>query len=48
MIDMFFDHCLARDWDLYSDVALDTFSQKFDKTLENEAAVPERLNLLPH
>ncbi|MDD1955644.1 ACP phosphodiesterase [Pseudomonas sp. 8209] len=43
VIDMFFDHCLARDWDQYSDVALDTFSHKVYKILEDEPVLPERL-----
>ena len=42
-LDMFFDHCLARDWERYANVPLDVFSQKVYRLLENEPALPERL-----
>ncbi|VVP13012.1 Acyl carrier protein phosphodiesterase [Pseudomonas fluorescens] len=40
---MFFDHCLARDWERYADVPLDVFSKKIYQLLEDEPALPERL-----
>ncbi|UVL86117.1 ACP phosphodiesterase [Pseudomonas sp. B21-028] len=42
-LDMFFDHCLARDWELYADLPLDVFSQKVYRLLKDEPALPERL-----
>jgi len=43
VLDVFFDHCLARDWQLYSDLALDTFTHKVYRVLLDEPALPERL-----
>lgn len=42
-LDMFFDHCLARDWERYADVPLDVFSKKVYQLLQSEPALPERL-----
>ncbi|MNK85053.1 Acyl carrier protein phosphodiesterase [compost metagenome] len=42
-LDMFFDHCLARDWERYADVPLDVYSQNVYQLLESEPALPERL-----
>ncbi|WP_433916254.1 ACP phosphodiesterase [Pseudomonas protegens] len=42
-LDMFFDHCLARDWERYADQPLDVFSQKIYRPLEDEPALPEHL-----
>lgn len=42
-LDMFFDHCLARDWDRYAETTLETFSIKFCDILRSEADLPERL-----
>lgn len=42
-LDMFFDHCLARDWERYADVPLDVFSKNVYQLLEREPALPERL-----
>lgn len=42
-LDMFFDHCLARDWDRYEEITLERFSKKVYAVLRNEANLPERL-----
>lgn len=42
-LDMFFDHCLARDWDQYADVPLDLFSKMVYQLLQDEPTLPERL-----
>lgn len=46
VLDVFFDHCLARDWGQYSDVPLDAFIGKVYRVLANEPALPERLALI--
>ncbi|SEJ13489.1 ACP phosphodiesterase [Pseudomonas sp. NFR16] len=43
VLDVFFDHCLARDWPRYSDVPLDAFTGKIYRVLANEPELPERL-----
>lgn len=46
VIDVFFDHCLARDWARYSDVPLQAFIRKVYQVLANELALPERLAMI--
>lgn len=42
-LDMFFDHCLARDWGQYCDVPLDDFAQQIYGILEAEPNLPSSL-----
>ena len=42
-LDMFFHHCLARDWDRYAETTLDAFSKRVYTVLRSEADLPERL-----
>ena len=42
-LDMFFDHCLASNWEQYADQPLEVFTQKVYGLLEAEPALPERL-----
>ncbi|WP_339100186.1 ACP phosphodiesterase [Pseudomonas atacamensis] len=42
-LDMFFDHCLASNWEQYADQPLEGFTQKVYGLLEAEPALPERL-----
>ncbi len=46
MLDVFFDHCLARDWHCYADLPLDVFTGKVYGTLAAEPQLPERLALI--
>lgn len=46
VLDVFFDHCLARDWALYSEIALDAFTDKVYRVLANEPHLPERLAMI--
>ena len=46
VLDVFFDHCLARDWSQYSDVPLDAFTGKVYRVLANEPELPERLAMI--
>lgn len=46
VLDVFFDHCLARDWQHYSDVPLNAFTDRVYRVLANEPALPERLALI--
>lgn len=47
MIDVFYDHFLARHWSEYSDVPLDDFSSRVYKILaDNQAILPESLRLI--
>ena len=46
ILDVFFDHCLARDWHVYSDEPLDTFTARVYRVLAEEPALPERLALI--
>jgi len=49
VIDVFFDHCLARDWTLYADRPLDLFTTDVYRALTAEAQLPERLaKIAPH
>ncbi len=47
VIDIFYDHLLARSWDSYSDVPLPMYSREFYKTLMfNYDMLPERVQYL--
>lgn len=46
VLDVFFDHCLARDWNRYSDEPLSSFTDKVYRILANEPDLPERLALI--
>ncbi|WP_296256634.1 MULTISPECIES: ACP phosphodiesterase [unclassified Pseudomonas] len=46
VLDVFFDHCLARDWLLYSQVPLDAFTDKVYRVLAAEPQLPERLAMI--
>lgn len=49
VLDVFFDHCLARDWALYAQQPLDAFTAHFYRILTAEADLPERLaRIAPH
>ncbi len=43
VLDVFFDHCLARDWALYADQPLERFTAKVYRVLAAEPALPGRL-----
>ncbi|MEX3775950.1 ACP phosphodiesterase [Pseudomonas sp. MYb118] len=43
VLDVFFDHCLARDWDLYADRPLELFTSDVYRVLSSERQLPERL-----
>lgn len=40
---MFFDHCLARDWNDYADEPLPQFVERVYGTLRTASPLPERL-----
>jgi acyl carrier protein phosphodiesterase len=42
-LDLFFDHCLARDWQQYSDQPLQRFTSRVDGVLAAEAQLPGNL-----
>ncbi|KPY47228.1 Acyl carrier protein phosphodiesterase [Pseudomonas viridiflava] len=46
MLDVFFDHCLARDWHRYADLPLEVFTRKVYGVLAAEPQLPERLALI--
>lgn len=50
IVDIFYDHFLAKNWHNYSDVELETFSIDFYKTLEeNHHILPNKTkNLMPY
>ncbi len=49
MLDVFFDHCLARDWELYADRPLAQFTSDVYRVLSAEPQLPERLAMIaPH
>ncbi|MVV50981.1 DUF479 domain-containing protein [Pseudomonas sp. PB120] len=49
VLDVFFDHCLARDWTLYSDQPLARFTSGVYQVLSSEPQLPERLaRIAPH
>jgi len=43
VLDVFFDHCLARDWTLYADRPLELFTSDVYRVLSTEPQLPERL-----
>jgi acyl carrier protein phosphodiesterase len=49
VLDVFFDHCLARDWALYAEQPLDAFTANVYHVLAAEPELPERLaRIAPH
>ncbi|MES2870100.1 MAG: ACP phosphodiesterase [Pseudomonadota bacterium] len=49
VLDVFFDHCLARDWSQYADGSLERFTSGFYRVLVAEPQLPERLAAIaPH
>lgn len=46
MLDVFFDHCLARDWRRYADIPLEAFTRNVYAVLHAEPELPERLALI--
>ncbi|WP_426237142.1 ACP phosphodiesterase [Pseudomonas sp. TWP3-2] len=49
VLDVFFDHCLARDWTLYADRPLAQFTSDVYRVLSSERQLPERLaQIAPH
>ncbi|MBM7061673.1 DUF479 domain-containing protein [Pseudomonas sp. UL073] len=46
VLDVFFDHCLARDWSLYADEPLPAFTARVYRTLAGTAELPGRLALI--
>ena len=49
VLDVFFDHCLARDWTLYADQPLALFTSDVYRVLSSEPQLPERLaQIAPH
>lgn len=43
VLDVFFDHCLARDWENYSDRPLEQFSRHVYQALEQAPQLPQKL-----
>ncbi|MDP2058671.1 MAG: acyl carrier protein phosphodiesterase, partial [Flavobacteriaceae bacterium] len=50
LMDMFYDHLLAKNWSRYSDVPLEVYAENFYQLLEDNIAVlPDKtLRMLPH
>lgn len=49
VLDVFFDHCLARDWTLYADRPLALFTSDVYRVLSSERQLPGRLaQIAPH
>lgn len=49
VLDVFFDHCLARDWQLYAEGPLAQFTSDVYRVLSSERELPERLaKIAPH
>lgn len=46
LLDVFFDHCLARDWERYAAEPLDAFTRHVYAVLVNEPTLPGRLALI--
>ena len=46
LLDVYFDHLLARDWDRYHPVALDHFTRNFYALLMAQPVLPERLRAI--
>ena len=49
IVDIFYDHFLAKNWNLYCDMPLETYAQSFYKLLENHFEIlPLRIqNMIP-
>ncbi|SDR95085.1 ACP phosphodiesterase [Pseudomonas fuscovaginae UPB0736] len=43
VLDVFFDHCLARDWSLYAEGSLENFTAGVYRVLASEPRLPGRL-----
>ena len=49
VLDVFFDHCLARDWSQYAEGPLERFTSDFYRVLVAEQQLPRRLaTIAPH
>ena len=49
VLDVFFDHCLARDWGQYAEGPLERFTSDFYRVLVAEQQLPRRLaTIAPH
>jgi acyl carrier protein phosphodiesterase len=50
LIDVFYDHFLAKNWESYSSISLDSFTHEFYTVLiKHKAALPDRVQqFLPH
>ena len=49
VLDVFFDHCLARDWGQYGEGPLERFTSDFYRVLVAEQQLPRRLaSIAPH
>ena len=49
VLDVFFDHCLARDWAQYAEGPLDRFTSGFYQVLVTQPQLPKRLAAIaPH
>ena len=49
ILDVFFDHCLARHWGEYAEQPLDEFTRRFYRILMAQPALPGRLAIIaPH
>ncbi|WP_426140294.1 ACP phosphodiesterase [Pseudomonas sp. DWP3-1-2] len=46
ILDVFFDHCLARDWQRYADMPLEAFTRRVYGVLAAEPQLPDRLALI--
>ncbi len=46
LLDLFFDHCLARDWARYAEQPLEQFSARVYRLLAQESELPGRLALI--
>jgi acyl carrier protein phosphodiesterase len=47
IIDIFYDHFLAKNWNFYSDIPLEAFSKQFYLSLENNfETLPERIQYM--
>ncbi|MFI8744797.1 ACP phosphodiesterase [Pseudomonas sp. NPDC077186] len=46
LLDLFFDHCLARDWADYAEQPLDAFTARVYRVLADEPLLPGRLALI--
>ena len=49
VLDVFFDHCLARDWAVYGEGPLERFTSDFYRVLVSQPQLPSRLApIAPH